>query len=206
MVYYCLSPECASHSAKAKKLEKYAWMADITWVKFPRDPALVERWKKLLRLGRGDNCKANINKRSRLCSRHFDKDQLNVWGVASGFPKYFAWNNWGQSKSTAMMKIPVPKSYRYVSKEFVDRVSLNSAATPYIDKHSYSISSNIYSTFTVDTDVTPSTSTDEHSMIHSTTTAHQPETTDAIPSTSTDTQTSTLHLQKVTIGSKFNSI
>ncbi|XP_022101002.1 uncharacterized protein LOC110984796 [Acanthaster planci] len=35
-----------------------------------------------------------VTKRSRLCSRHFDKDDIDMYGNVKCDPKYFEWNNW----------------------------------------------------------------------------------------------------------------
>ena len=94
MVFTCEAKECFSHSDKLKKPDKYPWMKEVKWVKWPRnDKAAVARWKKLIhRTGK----QLKINKRSRLCSLHFDRDDYDVWGTPLGDPKYFSWNNWGK--------------------------------------------------------------------------------------------------------------
>ncbi len=84
-------------------------MRDIIWVKWPSDKATSSRWKRLIR--RDDEYE--ITHRTRLCSRHFDRDCVNKYtGVASEDPKYFAWNNWGQSvkprKTPAVRATPDP--------------------------------------------------------------------------------------------------
>ncbi|XP_077862179.1 uncharacterized protein LOC144343540 [Saccoglossus kowalevskii] len=88
---YCEAALCWSHDNKRKNLQRYPWMRDVTWVKFPPKATMRATWKKLLR--RQD--KFEITVRSRLCSRHFDKEQLQSDGNAVGFPKYFSWNNYG---------------------------------------------------------------------------------------------------------------
>ena len=46
-------------------------------------------------LGSRRQDKFEIMAHSRLCSLHFDKEQLQNHGHAVGFPKYFYWNNYG---------------------------------------------------------------------------------------------------------------
>ena len=52
-VYYCDAAECKLHSYKAKKLHIYAFMADVTWVKWPNPPPL-RRWKVLIQCEKKD--------------------------------------------------------------------------------------------------------------------------------------------------------
>ena len=101
MVFICEAAQCYSHTSKLKNVEKYPWMKDIKWVKWPRkDTVAVARWKRLIR--RGGKVKdgyvvdeLNVTRRSRLCSRHFDPGDINMWGNTAADPKYFKWNNWG---------------------------------------------------------------------------------------------------------------
>ena len=59
-------------------------------------------------LGSRRQDKFEITAHSRLCSLHFDKEQLQNDGHAVGFPKYFYWNNYGlvlnSTKSGAVEK------------------------------------------------------------------------------------------------------
>ena len=48
--------------------------------------AVSHRWKRLIR--RGGKGGLIVERRTRLCSRHFD-----AHAVGEGDPKYFAWNN-----------------------------------------------------------------------------------------------------------------
>ena len=103
MVFYCESALCRSHSAK--KPSKYPFMCGVKWVKFPTNKAEQNCWKRLLR--RKDPIK--LTYASRLCSRHFDLDQLLENGHATGTPKYFEWNNWGQDDFEKMRQISLVK-------------------------------------------------------------------------------------------------
>ena len=76
---YCEAATCWSHDNKRKNLQIYPWMRDVTW-------DLGEIPNKLY--------KFDITAHSRLCSHHFDKEQLQNDGHAMGFPKYFYWNNY----------------------------------------------------------------------------------------------------------------
>nr|XP_054760318.1 uncharacterized protein LOC129266488 [Lytechinus pictus] len=101
MVYLCEAAGCNSHTSKRQNLEKYPWMRDVRWVKFPRDEEARRRWKRLIR--RDGPCKYGakivknlvMSRRVRLCSRHFDEIDVDKSGYSSADPKYFAWNNWG---------------------------------------------------------------------------------------------------------------
>ena len=44
MSYYCDAAECTSQSCKAKKLNIYPFMADVTWVKWLKDLSAQRRW------------------------------------------------------------------------------------------------------------------------------------------------------------------
>ncbi|XP_070538225.1 uncharacterized protein [Ptychodera flava] len=117
MVFTCEAAECGSHSRKLKHLDKYPWMSGIRWVKWPRNRLALARWKRLIRRegrsikGSENDCDfardvLKLSKRSRLCSLHFDEDQIDDGGFAKGDPKYFAWNNWGkplQTRSTSTL-------------------------------------------------------------------------------------------------------
>ena len=46
---YCEAAMCWSHDNKRKNLQKYPWMRDVTWVKFPGNSTVRATWKKLLR-------------------------------------------------------------------------------------------------------------------------------------------------------------
>ena len=103
MVYHCAAAQCSSHDAKRARPDVYPWMQEVTWVKFPKDPARLARWKRLLR--RGGKSKENVvdkfivDRYTRLCSRHFDCSDI-VDGTAKCDPKYFTWNNWGKPTKT----------------------------------------------------------------------------------------------------------
>ena len=56
--------------------------------------AVSHRWKRLIR--RGGKGGLIVERRTRLCSRHFD-----AHAVGEGDPKYFAWNNWGNPITTS---------------------------------------------------------------------------------------------------------
>ena len=88
---YCEPASCWSNDNKLKNLQKYPWMRDVTWVKFPTNSTMRATWKKLL--WRQD--KFEIMARLRLWSLHFDKEQLQYDEHAVGFPKYIYWNNYG---------------------------------------------------------------------------------------------------------------
>lgn len=90
MVYACVATECVSDTRK--KPSKWPFMKDVTWVKFPKEQHRINRWISLTR--RAD--KFPINKNTRICSRHFDKEEISENGFCSSDPKYFAWNNWGR--------------------------------------------------------------------------------------------------------------
>ena len=62
--------------ACTRNIEKWPFMRDVTWVKFPKDSNHFKRLIRLLR--RADNI--NLNRHSRVCSRHFDKDQIRPDG------------------------------------------------------------------------------------------------------------------------------
>ena len=100
MVFICEAAQCYSHTSKLKNIDKHPWMKDLRWVKWPRhDSAAVNRWIRLIRRGgksEGVIDTLKITRRSRLCSRHFDQEQLSPDGHAISDPKYFEWNNWGQ--------------------------------------------------------------------------------------------------------------
>ena len=66
------------------------------------------RWKRLIR--RGGKGGLIVERRTRLCSRHFD-----AHAVGEGDPKYFAWNNWGNPRTTSRA-LPV---LRVIEKENV---------------------------------------------------------------------------------------
>ncbi|XP_054767215.2 uncharacterized protein LOC129274430 [Lytechinus pictus] len=91
MVFFCESAQCWAHDSKRKNPDKWGWMKDVTWVKFPTDASTRATWLRLIR--RKD--KVNLTKKSRLCSRHFDRDQITPDGHAKGYPRYFFWNNFG---------------------------------------------------------------------------------------------------------------
>ena len=93
MVFYCEAAQCSSHSNKAKRLHIYPFMRGVTWVKFPKDSRSLARWKALCR--RKD--KFEITHKSRMCSRHFDQNQILENGFALGDPKFFLWNDFGQA-------------------------------------------------------------------------------------------------------------
>ena len=104
MVFVCEAAHCWSHSGKRHNLQLYPWMADVSWVKWPKDRTTQNRWKRLIRRDGKDKSgrhvvvdKLNITRRSRLCSFHFDKEHINTWGIASSDPVYFAWNDWGRA-------------------------------------------------------------------------------------------------------------
>ncbi|XP_041470291.1 uncharacterized protein LOC121419888 [Lytechinus variegatus] len=107
MVYLCEAAGCKSHTSKRQNLEKYPWMRDVRWVKFPRDEEARRRWKRLIR--RDGPCKYGakivknlvMSRRVRLCSRHFDEIDIDMSGNSSADPKYFAWNNWGWDSEIA---------------------------------------------------------------------------------------------------------
>ena len=91
MVFFCEAAQCWAHDSKRKNPEKWGWMKAVTWVKFPTEAGTRATWLRLIR--RKD--KVNLTKKSRLCSRHFDKEQIDPDGYAKGYPKYFFWNNFG---------------------------------------------------------------------------------------------------------------
>lgn len=100
MVFICEAAECYAHTSKQKNLVKYPWMMNIKWVKWPKNCAAIKRWKRLVRReGKTSDGSVidqlNITRRSRLCSRHFDPEDIDMWGNARSDPKYFKWNNWG---------------------------------------------------------------------------------------------------------------
>ena len=68
-------------------------MRDVTWVNSQQTLQRVRRGRSCLGSRRQD--KFEITAHSRLCSLHFDKEQLQNDGHAVGFPKYFYWNNYG---------------------------------------------------------------------------------------------------------------
>ena len=80
MGFLCEAAMCWSEENKRRNLTKYPWMRDVTWVKFPTQATRACAWKKLFR--RKD--KFELTKHSRLCSRHFEVDQIRSDGHASG--------------------------------------------------------------------------------------------------------------------------
>ena len=93
MGFTCAAAGCSSNSMKS--LRKYPWMRDVSWVKWPKLLAVSHRWKRLIR--RGGKGGLIVERRTRLCSRHFD-----AHAVGEGDPKYFAWNNWGNPITTSI--------------------------------------------------------------------------------------------------------
>ena len=94
---------------KAKTLHIYPFMANVTWVKWLKDPSVQRRWKTLIQRERKDETGKNVDvlnltRNSRLCSRHFKKERISTDGYMSGDPVYFAWNNqrkpqvWGRQE------------------------------------------------------------------------------------------------------------
>ncbi len=61
-------------------------MADVIWVKFPKENERRDRWKRLVQLKLKDGL---IGRHSRICSRHFLKENIDVEGYASGDPELF---------------------------------------------------------------------------------------------------------------------
>ncbi|XP_022094714.1 uncharacterized protein LOC110981443 [Acanthaster planci] len=123
MVYFCEASECQAHSSKLKKISKYPWMIDIRWVKWPRkDAAAVLRWKNLIKREGKSRVhgkivdQLTITKRSRLCSRHFDEEDIDMYGNAMCDPKYFEWNNWGGRKTTQRAQARTTLSLRALQK------------------------------------------------------------------------------------------
>ncbi len=121
MVFICEAAECFSHSSKQNQVYKYPWMKGLRWVKWPiKNPGTVARWKRLIRR-EGKTKESNIvdmlkiNRRSRLCSRHFDEHDIDMWGNATRDPHYFAWNNWGRPAKprsrTALKKLDTARGY-----------------------------------------------------------------------------------------------
>ena len=106
MGFTCAAAGCSSNSMKS--LRKYPWMRDVSWVKWPKLLAVSHRWKRLIR--RGGKGGLIVERRTRLCSRHFD-----AHAVGEGDPKYFAWNNWGNPITTSRA-LPV---LRVIEKENV---------------------------------------------------------------------------------------
>ena len=69
----CTVPLCTVDSRKLKLLEKYPWMAGVTFIKFPTFLFHRRIWYNLLRRG-GPNDRMtaeNIGKWQRVCSQHF---------------------------------------------------------------------------------------------------------------------------------------
>ena len=101
MVYHCAVADCKSHDSKRLRPDVHPWMQGVTWVKFPKDPTTLARWKRLIRRG-GKSTKENVvdefklHRNSRICSRHFDPMDINADGIAKRDPKHFSWNNWGK--------------------------------------------------------------------------------------------------------------
>ena len=94
MGFLCEAAMCWSEENKRRNLTKYPWMRDVTWVKFPTQTTRACAWQKLFR--RKD--KFELTKHSRLCSRHFEVDQIRSDGHASGSPQFFLWNDYGISR------------------------------------------------------------------------------------------------------------
>ena len=65
----------------------------------------LDRWKRLVR--RGGKGGLIVERRTRLCSRHFDKQS-----IGEGDPKYFAWNNWGNPIKSRSLPV-----LRHIQKE-----------------------------------------------------------------------------------------
>ena len=93
MGFSCEAALCWADDAKRKNTQKYPWMKELSWVKFPRPSNRQQRtaWRNLLR--RKD--RFELSRNSRLCSRHFDQADILPNGTAKNPPKYFFWNNFG---------------------------------------------------------------------------------------------------------------
>ena len=89
--YFCNAPGCNSAIRKKENLDKYPWMANVTFHSFPhkREHLARQTWMRLLR--REPDWMPN--KLSRVCSRHF------VGGSGpteeNPNPTLFAHNNYG---------------------------------------------------------------------------------------------------------------
>ena len=74
----CTVPLCTADSRKLKLLEKYPWMAGVTFIKFTTSLFHRRIWYNLLRRG-GPNDRMtaeNIGKWQRICSQHFVDGRL----------------------------------------------------------------------------------------------------------------------------------
>ena len=83
MVYYWDAAEYTSHSSKPKKLHIYPFMADVTWVKWPKDLSVQRRWTALISCERKDKIGKNVDllnlaRNSRICSHHFDREKISM--------------------------------------------------------------------------------------------------------------------------------
>ena len=94
--FRCAASHCFADQRKS--VNKYPFMRDISWVKWPKDSLSVNRWKRLIRRASGAvTDQLIVTPKTRLCSRHFKTEDVNVYGEASGDPVFFLWNNWGNN-------------------------------------------------------------------------------------------------------------
>ena len=87
-VFMCEAAQCYSHTSVLKNAGKYP----------KNDTTMVARWKRLIWQGgkvKDGNVIDELNetRRSRLCSRHFDPADIDMWGNTAADPKHLEWNN-----------------------------------------------------------------------------------------------------------------
>ncbi|XP_070580020.1 THAP domain-containing protein 5-like isoform X1 [Ptychodera flava] len=96
--FQCAVRDCKAHTRKLLNLGKYPWMSGVTFHPFPHRIS-----QKYLRRKWIDSCRREPswlpNKFSRVCSRHFDSDNLPSPGDWSHniVPHKFPYNDWGHS-------------------------------------------------------------------------------------------------------------
>ena len=79
---------------KAKKPHFYPFMADVTWLKWPKDLCRgktegIDRCKREEKMGKNVDM-LNLTRNFRLCSDHVNKEKIGANGYMSGDPVYFA--------------------------------------------------------------------------------------------------------------------
>ena len=69
--------------------------------KWPKDLSEQRRWEALIWWAGKDKTGKNLNvlnltRNFRLCSCHFDNENISTHGYTTGDPVYFAWDEWGK--------------------------------------------------------------------------------------------------------------
>ena len=95
---HCAAVGYTADSRKLKLLEKYSWMAGVTFIKFTTSLFHHRIWYNLLRRGGPNDCMTveNIGKWQRVCSQHFVDGRPTL---QHPHPMLFDYDNFKVSKS-----------------------------------------------------------------------------------------------------------